>query len=339
MLDFLRHLERAFHALDGSGGISHDTAVQMLRGTDNGCRDFMVCDMGLGVFVAEADENRFALHQGANEGFRALYLHCFQGPDRGKVFKVKERSARLGSSPENEIELNDSTTSRFHARIDADPRGHRLVDTESKNGTYVGELRVMDAFLAPSALIRIGGTVLRFQQADEPVEIELSRAERFGRLIGRSVVMRELFALLERVAPTDTTVLIEGESGTGKELVAEALHQHSRRAAGPLVVFDCSAVAPNLVESELFGHVKGAFTGAAATRTGAFERAHNGTLFLDEIGELPIELQPKLLRALEQREVRAVGGDRTVKVNVRIVAATNRTLTREVEAGHFREDL
>ncbi len=255
------------------------------------------------------------------------------------MFKVKERSARLGTSPENEIELNDGTTSRFHARIDADQRGHRLIDTDSKNGTYLGDARILDAFLYPSALVRIGDSVLRYQPADEPIDIELSRAERFGRLIGRSVVMRELFALLARVAPTDTTVLIEGESGTGKELVAEALHQHSRRASGPLVVFDCSAVAPNLVESELFGHVKGAFTGAAATRAGAFERAHNGTLFLDEIGELPLELQPKLLRALEQREVRPIGGDRTVKVNVRIVAATNRTLTREIEAGHFREDL
>ncbi|MEZ4436150.1 MAG: sigma-54 dependent transcriptional regulator [bacterium] len=151
--------------------------------------------------------------------------------------------------------------------------------------------------------------------------------------------MREIFAVLERVAPTDMTVLIEGESGTGKELVADAIHQHSKRERGPLVVFDCSAVAPNLIESELFGHVKGAFTGATGSRAGAFERAHGGTLFLDELGELPLDLQPKLLRALEQRQVRPVGGDRPIQIDARIVAATNRNLQKEVEAGNFRQDL
>jgi len=134
-------------------------------------------------------------------------------------------------------------------------------------------------------------------------------------------------------------VLIEGESGTGKELIAEAVHQQSSRKDGPFVVFDCSAVSRDLIESELFGHVKGAFTGAVGNRKGAFERANGGTLFLDELGELALDLQPKLLRALEKREVNPVGGSGAVPVDVRIVAATNRNLIREVEQGAFREDL
>jgi transcriptional regulator with GAF, ATPase, and Fis domain len=279
--------------------------------------------------------------QGAVERLRTheYTLEVVDGPDKGKTLRTRGRSVRLGTSPENDLELNDGTTSRYHARIDADLWGHRVIDLESKNGTFIGDLRVCDAYLPPGGLLRIGGNTLRYSPGSEPVEIELSRSNRYGRMIGQSPSMREIFALLERVAPTDMTVLVEGESGTGKELVADAVHGHSKRSTGPFVVFDCSAVASNLIESELFGHVKGAFTGATGSRTGAFERAQNGTLFLDELGELPLDLQPKLLRALEQREVRPVGGDRTVKVNARIVAATNRNLQKEVEAGNFREDL
>src|SRR6185436_10283319 len=167
----------------------------------------------------------------------------------------------------------------------------------------------------------------------------ISSRERFGGLIGRSIAMRQVFTLLERVARTDDTVLVEGETGTGKELVAEAIHEESPRAGGPFAVFDCSAVTANLIESELFGHVRGSFTGAVADRTGAFEAADGGTLFLDEIGELPTDLQPKLLRAIERLEVRRVGSNAPRKVDVRIVAATNRGLAREVDEGRFREDL
>jgi transcriptional regulator with GAF, ATPase, and Fis domain len=158
-------------------------------------------------------------------------------------------------------------------------------------------------------------------------------------MLGRSVAMRRVFAVLERISPTDTTVLIDGETGTGKELVAEAIHEESQRSGGPFVVFDCSAVSATLIESELFGHVRGSFTGAVGDRPGAFEAADGGTLFLDEIGELPLDLQPKLLRALERREVRRVGSNVARRVDVRIVAATNRNLAREVERGKFREDL
>ena len=266
-------------------------------------------------------------------------LEVIEGPDKGKVLRTRGRMVRIGTSPENELEVDDGTTSRFHARIEVDLFGHRLTDNESKNGTFVGDMRVREVYLVPGAVIRIGGNIIRYQPGSEAVEIELSRSTRFGRIIGQSTAMREIFAILERVAQTDMTILVEGESGTGKELVAEAVQQHSKRKDGPLVVFDCSAVAPNLIESELFGHVKGAFTGAVATRAGAFERAQGGTLFLDELGELPLDLQPKLLRVLEQREFKPVGGDRTLKLNTRIVAATNRNLQKEVEAGNFREDL
>jgi transcriptional regulator with GAF, ATPase, and Fis domain len=151
--------------------------------------------------------------------------------------------------------------------------------------------------------------------------------------------MREIFGLVERIAPTDATVLIEGETGTGKDLIARTLHQLSPRSGAPFIVVDCGAVAGTLIESELFGHEKGAFTGAIAARQGAFELASGGTVFLDELGELSLDLQPKLLRVLEQRELRRVGGTKTVKVDLRVIAATRKDLRSEVEKGKFREDL
>jgi transcriptional regulator with GAF, ATPase, and Fis domain len=188
-------------------------------------------------------------------------------------------------------------------------------------------------------VITLGSTTLRLRMLADVIELPLSLRERVGGLIGRSVAMRRIFAVIERIAPTESTVLIEGETGTGKELAAEALHDESRRSSGPFIVFDCSAVSASLVESELFGHVRGAFTGAVEGRQGAFEAANGGTLFLDEVGELPLDLQPKLLRALEQRQVRRVGSNTPQKVDVRIVAATNRSLAIEVDRGRFREDL
>ena len=178
-----------------------------------------------------------------------------------------------------------------------------------------------------------------FTPADEVIDVEPSNADHFENMIGHSVAMREVFGILERVAPTDLTVLITGETGTGKELASRAVHQVSHRAKGPFVVFDCGAAPDNLIESELFGHQRGAFTGAIDARPGVFEMAHGGTIFLDEVGELPLELQPKLLRVLEQREVRRVGGSKTKPINVRVVAATNRNLREEVDKGRFREDL
>ncbi|MSP71232.1 MAG: FHA domain-containing protein [Myxococcales bacterium] len=290
--------------------------------------------------MSDAAVTRTQMHENVERLRACSYtLEVTDGPDRGKKLTTRARCLRIGTSPDNEFEVNDGLTSRFHARIEVDPLGHRLIDNDSKNGTLIGDLRVRDAYLTPGCLLVMGGNRLRFQPGTETVEYEMSRSNTFGKIIGGSAAMREIFAILERVAPTDLTVLVEGESGTGKELIADALHQQNKRRDGPLVVFDCSAVAANLIESELFGHVKGAFTGATANRAGAFERAAGGTLLLDEIGELPLDLQPKLLRALEQREIKPVGGDKSVKLNARIVAATNRNLEKEVEAGHFRQDL
>ena len=162
---------------------------------------------------------------------------------------------------------------------------------------------------------------------------------RFGKFVTRSPLLGEAFELLRRFASTDVTLTLLGETGTGKDVLAHALHEQSTRAAGPFVVFDCGSVAANLAESELFGHERGSFTGAIGTHFGAFERANGGTLFLDEIGELPIDLQPRLLRVLETRRVRRVGGSQERQLDVRVVSATNRQLRGEVSAGKFREDL
>lgn len=261
-----------------------------------------------------------------------------QGPQSRRTFD--QRVVYLGSSPDNRFVVDDPAVSRQHCRIEVDRQGHRIVDLDSKNGTFVDGLRVRDAYLpAGGATLELGTTQVLFRPAPEQVEVLFSSENRFGRLLGESLEMREIFGMLARVAPTDATVLVEGESGTGKELAADAIHQHSRRKDGPFVVFDCSAVPADLMESELFGHVKGAFTGATATRTGAFAEAQGGTLFLDEVGELALELQPKLLRCLEKREIKPVGSNQRVVVDVRIVAATNQDLERKVEAGEFREDL
>jgi transcriptional regulator with PAS, ATPase and Fis domain len=261
------------------------------------------------------------------------------GSDAGREMTLQKPRVSIGTLPENDLVLTDSTVSRRHAAIEELKDGYLLRDLASTNGTFVNGVRVREAYVAPGSVIRLGQTELTFSPVEERIENLRSSADSFGGLLGVSGPMRDVFGILERVSPTDITVLIQGETGTGKELAARAVHARSRRAAGPFVVFDCGAVAPNLIESELFGHEKGAFTDAVKARQGAFELADNGTLFLDEIGELTSVLQPKLLRALDQREVKRVGAERAVAVNVRIVAATNRDLEEEVKAGRFREDL
>jgi DNA-binding NtrC family response regulator len=215
----------------------------------------------------------------------------------------------------------------------------RIVDPGSTNGTLVDGVRVFDAELRPGAVVRVGSTLFRTEVGDEPVFVQLSSRSFFGDLVGTSAEMRRVYALMDRVAPTDSTVLITGETGTGKEMVARGIHEASPRAGGPFVTVDCGAIAQNLIESELFGHVRGSFTGATSDRAGLFEEAEGGTLFLDEIGELPLELQPKLLRVLETRTVRRVGGGATRRADVRVLSATNRELSRQVNDGAFREDL
>jgi DNA-binding NtrC family response regulator len=261
------------------------------------------------------------------------------GPDVGRVLERPGPEVRIGSSRGCDIVLTDPTVSRHHVTLRIDRGRVRVLDAGSRNGTRLDGLTVRDADARPDSQIVIGNTTLRLRLLEATVSLPLSKRERFGGLLGTSVAMRRIFSILERVAPTDTPVLIEGETGTGKELAAEAIHEHSTRSSGPYVVFDCSAVSPSLIESELFGHVRGAFTGATAERIGAFEAASGGTLFLDEIGELPLDLQPKLLRALEKLEVRRVGETARRAVDVRIVSATNLSLSAEVDRGTFREDL
>ncbi|MCC6746214.1 MAG: sigma 54-interacting transcriptional regulator [Deltaproteobacteria bacterium] len=259
------------------------------------------------------------------------------GRVREKVFD--QAVVTLGAMEDNDLVINEETVSRYHAKVVQEPEGYVLVDLGSTNGTFINRVRVREGYLKPGCTAQLGKVEVKFFFADEKVPIVPSRKERLGSMIGRNVKMREIYGIIEKIAPTGTTVIIEGETGTGKEVVAQTIHQLSDRADGPMMVFDCGAVPENLIESELFGHEKGSFTGAIMTRQGLFEMAHGGSLFLDELGELSLDLQPKLLRALEQREIRRVGSNKPIKVDVRVIAATNRNLEEEVRAGRFREDL
>ena len=261
------------------------------------------------------------------------------GKSAGAPWQSSGDRCAVGSDPLNDLVLEDLTVSRFHCEVRLGPEGARVRDLGSLNGTWVDGVPVGEAFLRTGSLLRLGNAVLRFDYGAGENPLLLSAQERFGSLVGASVPMRASFALLERAAASDATVLLEGDTGTGKGQAAQALHAASARHGKPLVVVDCAAIPASLMESELFGHEKGAFTGADQRRAGAFEAAAGGTLFLDEIGELPADLQPKLLRVLEDREFRPVGATAVKKANVRVLAATNRDLRAEVNAGRFRADL
>ena len=257
----------------------------------------------------------------------------------------------IGSDKGCDVVVEDQHVSRRHAEICRTLKGIVLRDLGSSNGTFVERIAVKEAVLRSGAQLRIGMTEFSFETGDE--DGRLARLARgaiddealkstppeFKSVVGSSTALRRICALLAKLAPTDLTVTLIGETGTGKEVLARAVHACSLRAAKPFVVFDCGAVAPTLIESELFGHVKGAFTGAIAEHRGTFESAQGGTLFLDEIGELSLDLQPKLLRALEHRTVQPVGGNEERAVDARIIAATNRDLESRARKGQFREDL
>jgi transcriptional regulator with GAF, ATPase, and Fis domain len=245
----------------------------------------------------------------------------------------------LGSAPGAQVRVADREVSRLHAELEPTERGTWVRDLGSRNGTFIESLQVAAALVPDGARIRVGGTDIMLRYPAEASPVELWPQERFGGLIGASAPMRELFAQMSRVAQSDAPVLILGETGTGKELVARAIHDASARAAGPFVIVDCAALASSLIEGELFGHARGAFTGAVAARAGSFEAANGGTIFLDEIGELPTELQPKLLRVLESRTVKRLGESEHRPIDVRLVAATHRDLRHMVNDGAFREDL
>ncbi len=277
-----------------------------------------------------------------------LTLSVKSGPDAGKTCVVDRDVVTVGKKSDCDLVLTDVSVSRRHLRIariaHGEDRGPAedswvLVDLGSTNGTFLQDARVHEAPISAGAVLRAGKVEIAFAPERHTADVAEWTEARFGPLVGRSSAMRQLFGLMARIAPTEATVLLQGETGTGKGLVAKALHQASGRAERGFVVVDCGAVQRQLIESELFGHGAGAFTGAHAKRQGAFELASGGTVFIDELGELDLELQPKLLRVLDAREVRRIGGPQAIGVDLRVIAATRRDLAREVERGAFREDL
>ncbi len=245
----------------------------------------------------------------------------------------------VGSGAEAALSVEDPRVSRRHLELRRTPNGVRVADLESKNGTFVNQVRICDAYLGEDEWVHFGGSKLRLVRGKGVERLPLAEATQFGEVLGRSPVMRALFASLQRAASTDVSILLTGETGTGKDGLARAVHEASGRRAGPFVVFDCAATAPTLVEARLFGSVKGAYTGADEDRAGLFAAANGGTLFLDELGELPLESQSRLLRALETRTIQPVGATEYTPVDVRVIAATHRDLLSAVAHGTFRKDL
>ncbi|HTB75786.1 MAG TPA: sigma 54-interacting transcriptional regulator [Polyangiaceae bacterium] len=274
----------------------------------------------------------------ARESSVGIQVVVMSGNAKGTSRRIGER-LRIGKAVDNDLVLPDDTVSRHHCELTRAPDGVHVRDLGSTNGTKVQGARVTEAVVQPGVVLKVGEIEIAVRPAVRSVEVMPSDKTWFGGAIGQSLAMRSIFGILERIAPTEATVLLEGETGTGKDVLARAIWSESARPQGPFVVVDCGAVSYSLLESELFGHERGAFTGAVASRQGAFELADAGTVFLDEIGELPLDVQPKLLRVLETKEFRRVGGNRTIKTNVRVLAATKRNLQREVQGGKFREDL
>jgi DNA-binding NtrC family response regulator len=270
---------------------------------------------------------------------RAAQLRVVDGPDRGLEIDLPPIGVVIGTERSCDVVLTDAFISRRHCSIAPSAAGFAITDLGSKNGTVIDGVAVGKVVAPPGAALRIGKTLVQLMPADEVLDIPPSENDRFGGLYGASQAMRQVFAVLERASKSAAPVLFLGESGTGKELMARGVHDASPRKDGPFVVFDCGASTETLIESDLFGHTKGAFTGATSDRQGAFAAAHGGTLFLDEIGDLPVALQPKLLRMLEAGEVIALGGRKSERYDVRIVAATHRDVFAEVARGGFRGDL
>jgi two-component system response regulator GlrR len=270
---------------------------------------------------------------------RRFRLAVEEGPDRGAELVSTGERAVVGTHDGADLRLTDRAVSRFHCELVLGRHEVVLADLHSRNGTAIDGVPVLRAPLRDGAAIAIGTSRLRFRLDAEHVDIPLIAGQRFGLLVGASPAMRALMAQLARAAASDATVLLEGETGTGKELAAESLHREGRRRDQPFLVLDCGAVPQDLLDAELFGHARGAFTGADRERAGVFEAASGGTVLLDEVGELPPALQPKLLRVIESREIRRIGENDHRKVDVRIVAATNRDLRAEVNAQRFRADL
>jgi len=276
---------------------------------------------------------------GSQLKLRVALLRVIEGPDQGMEHEITADPVTIGTKPPSAMLLTDQTVSGRHAEVVLAPAGYLIRDLGSKNGVLVNDVRVERAYLAAGARLTLGATRMVVVDPRRVETFELSRASQYGSLLGTSIAMRRLFASLERASASDLTVLLTGETGTGKTLVARELHRHGATCDGPFEVLDCGSVQSNLIESELFGHEKGAFTGAVSSHAGAIERAHGGTLFLDEITELPLALQPRLLRALDSRQFVKVGGSKVQTARVRFIAATNRRLEQAVQDGLFRSDL
>ncbi|QDE84027.1 MULTISPECIES: sigma 54-interacting transcriptional regulator [Myxococcus] len=276
---------------------------------------------------------------GSSGAVRRFRFTVLEGPQPGQSKDSNADTFSIGSHGLNDFVIEEPTVSRFHCEVKVDHDGARLRDLDSRNGTVLDGVHVRDAYLRGGSILRLGRVSVRFDFSPETNRLLISDRTTFGELVGSSPVTRASFALMERAAASDATVLLEGETGTGKSRAAFAIHQASARASGPFLTVDCGAIPGNLLESELFGHEKGSFTGAIQRRIGAFEEADGGTIFLDEIGELPAELQPKLLRVLENKEIRRLGANGYQPVNVRVIAATHRDLRAEVNAARFRSDL
>jgi transcriptional regulator with GAF, ATPase, and Fis domain len=281
-------------------------------------------------------ETRAAAVPGASSS--TVTIVVLSGSAKGTSRPLAARMT-IGKAADNDLVLADDTVSRKHCELTRVPEGVHVRDLGSTNGTKVQGARITEATVQPGVVLKVGEIELGIRATAPRAEVMPSDKKQFGGALGGSLAMRTIFGVLERIASTDATVLLEGETGTGKDVLARAIWTESTRASGPFVVVDCGAVSYSLLESELFGHERGAFTGAVAARQGAFELADRGTVFLDEIGELPLDVQPKLLRVLETKEFRRVGGNKTVRSDVRVIAATKRNLQREVAAGKFREDL
>ena len=290
-----------------------------------------------------ADDPRTTEALTSSQQVRAVVRECRltrldDGRDAAPFLFAAERIV-IGADPKADLVVDDGAMSKFHCEIRIREGAAVVRDLGSRNGTLVDRVPVIEAPLRDGALLSLGRTQLRFNIGTRQVELLLSSRERFGRLLGRSAAMRAAFVVLEAAAASASTVLLLGESGTGKDLAAESIHLESARRDGPFIVVDCGAIPANLLEAELFGFEAGAFTGATAQRIGAFEAADGGTILLDEIGELALDLQPKLLRAIERREIQRIGGAQRIATDVRIIAATNRNLRQEVNARRFRSDL
>jgi DNA-binding NtrC family response regulator len=262
------------------------------------------------------------------------------GPNAGAT-AAPDDGAKLaiGTSEDNALVLSDAAVSRYHLELQRTPHGVEVIDLGSRNGTWLGTARITRAIVPAGTSLRIGDTTLVVEDAGSTVVPPPGDVPRSSELVGESDAIREVARLVHRVARVDSSVLVQGETGTGKEVVARAIHEASPRREHELVVVDCGSMPAALIASILFGHEKGAFTGADQRRTGAFERANGGTVLLDEIGELPLDLQPALLGVLERRSFSRVGGAQPISVDVRVLAATHRDLRAEVNAGRFRADL